>query len=344
MNRQWQKNKEYIKKISLLTGVCGVMILTACRKRDIDESSIHEEDISESEGDVEEQETEDSTELQDLSNENDRDLEEEQSKREDLMKENEDRFFRMAGDAGLDGTKAADYYMKLCEDNVFQDGIMGLVDLYINDIDENGQKDMVVMVQNPEDVFRYGTGCIYFYINEDEPYCFEDEGYPFFSGISIISGDFDRDGNIEIGFESRGTGNGGTGDWHLRLLKYKDHSMEKMEFPSDSYEDDERGIKVQVIQEPQENTYSAYCPYLDESIMFEAENAAKPKERRTVGGNSRGFLNLERVEYEGGYGIQVSEYLYGEGGTSHGLGLAKFIIVWEKDKSSRIAQWWIEAF
>ncbi len=342
MDKQWQQSKGYIKKAFLLVGVCGGMLLTACEGQEKDGNRIQEAHIPKEEGGKEEQETGDVGIIQDFSHNNDKDLEKEKAKKEELMKKNEDRFFRMAGDAGLNETEATDYYKKLCEDNVFQDGIMKLVDLYIDDVDENGQKDMVAMVQNPEDEFRYGTGYIYFYINEDEPYCFEDEQYPFYSGISIISGDFDRDGNIEIGFESRGTGNGGTGDWHLRLLKYKDHSMERMDFPSDSYEDDERRIDIQVIQELQENTYSAYCPHLDETILFEAENKVEPGERRIVGGNSRGFLNLERVEYEGRQGIQVSEYLYGEGGPSHGLAWAKFIIVWEKDKSSRIVQWWIE--
>ncbi len=177
------------------------MLLTACEGQEKDGNRIQEAHIPKEEGGKEEQETGDVGIIQDFSHNNDKDLEKEKAKKEELMKKNEDRFFRMAGDAGLNETEATDYYKKLCEDNVFQDGIMKLVDLYIDDVDENGQKDMVTMVQNPEDEFRYGTGYIYFYINEDEPYCFEDEQYPFYSSISIISGDFDRDGNIEIGFE-----------------------------------------------------------------------------------------------------------------------------------------------
>lgn len=186
----------------------------------------------------------------------------------------------------------------------------------------------------------YGEGCIYFYMNEDEPYCFRDEEYPFFFGFNIISGDFDADGNTEIAFESLGSGVGGAGDWHPRILKYKDHTMEPMEFPADDY--DGRGVRIVITQEEKWDTYSAYCAYLDETIVFEAKNIFDPDASQSCGGNSRGYFNLWRGEYEGRDALEVSELLYGEGGTAHGLGFAKFLIVWDENGDGQIVKWWIE--
>ena len=124
MDKQWQQSKGYIKKAFLLVGVCGGMLLTACEGQEKDGNRIQEAHIPKEEGGKEEQETGDVGIIQDFSHNNDKDLEKEKAKKEELMKKNEDRFFRMAGDAGLNETEATDYYKKLCEDNVFQDGIM----------------------------------------------------------------------------------------------------------------------------------------------------------------------------------------------------------------------------
>ena len=261
----------------------------------------------------------------------------------DYTEQNEERFYEVADYFEMDRTEAADYYQKLCEDNVFRDHTALLITMDIEDLDQNGQPDMVVMIRDYE-YSDYGEGCMYFYMNEDEAYCFRDEEFPFCWGFYIISGDFDCDGYMEIAFESLGLGVGGAGDWHPRILKYKNHTMESMEFPFDDekYGDDMPGIHIVITQEAQANTYSAYCAYMDETIVFEAENAIEPDGRHECGGNSRGYFDLWKGEYEGKDVLEVSEYLYGEGGIVHGLGLAKFLIVWNQDGEGRIVKWWIE--
>lgn len=261
----------------------------------------------------------------------------------DYAEKNEERFYEGTEILGLDHAEAEAYYQKLCEDNVFQGQTVPLIAFNIEDIDQNGQPDMVVMIRDYE-YSDYGEGCMYFYMNEDEAYCFRDEGFPFFWGFNTISGDFDDDGYMEIALESLGLGVGGAGDWHSRILKYRDHTMKPMNFPFDDekYGDDMPGIHIVITQEAQVNTYSAYCAYLDETIVFESENAIEPDGRQECGGNSRGYYNLRKVEYEGKDALEGSEYLYGEGGIAHGLGLAKFLIVWDQNGESRIVKWWIE--
>ena len=77
--------------------------------------------------------------------------------------------------------------------------------------------------------------------------------------------------------------------------------------------------------------------------MFEPyEQDASETHGRRGGANCRGFYDLKCVEYEGGLALEVSEYLYGEGGIVHGVGIAKFIIVWDEDGNSRADKWWVE--
>lgn len=267
---------------------------------------------------------------------------EEAQMRKEVMQENEKRFYEAAGEMELNETEAAAYYQTLCRDNVFQDGVMRLTELAIYDIDQNGQEDMAAMV---EDTTRndlsgiYGTGRIYFYMNGEEPYCFQDEAFPFHFGFYLSCADIDNDGNMELVFESHGTGNGGSGDWYGRILKYHDHTMTEMELPTE-YEG-ETELDVQVAQEMQKDTYSAYCPYLDETIVFHAQNLFEPHDG-SGGSNCRGFYDLKCVEYEGGQAVEASEYLYGEGGIAHGVGIAKFIIVWDEEGNSRVDKWWVE--
>lgn len=254
---------------------------------------------------------------------------------------NEKRFFECAAKWEVDRAEAESHYRRLCEDNVFRNQTAWLVWADIEDLDQNGQPDMAVMVKDDE-YSGYGEGCIYFYMNEDEPYCFRDEEYPFHFGFDLIPGDFDNDGNTEIAFESLGSGVGAAGDWHPRILKYKNHTMEPVDFPGDDY--DGRGIRIEITQEEKWDTYSAYCAYMDDTIVFEAENIADPDASQPCGGNSRGYFNLWRSDYEGRDALEVSEYLYGEGGIAHGLGLAKFLIVWDENGEGEIVKWWVEPF
>lgn len=122
--------------------------------------------------------------------------------------------------------------------------------------------------------------------------------------------------------------------------------MAPMDFPyetaDDSYNPDWRGVRITITQEAQADTYSAYCAYLDDTIVFESENVREPEGRQKCGGNSRGYFNLWRGEYEGRDALEVSEILSGEGGTGHVLGLAKFLIVWDEDGEGKIVKWWVE--
>ena len=116
-----------------------------------------------------------------------------------------------------------------------------------------------------------------------------------------------------------------------------------MELPSDLDADYDQGLTVDVIQEPEAGSYSAYCSYLDEILSFHRKHGGTPPETaQLTGGNARGFYDLSVTEYEGRNVLQASEYLYGEGGTADCAGVAHFFITWEEDGTPTVVKWWIE--
>lgn len=264
---------------------------------------------------------------------------------EGQAKKNEAMFFEEAKKQKTGIKPAEELYGRLLEDQVFQNGFMALTGLRIGDIDGNGQIDMLVMVLDAIEKPFYGSGGLWFYMNGDEPYCFEEDYCSFYGWFDVFWEDIDNDENMEIVFSAQGTGCGAVGDTYKAVFKYKDHAMERMALPSDFEEDYDCGLRVDLIQEAEPDSYSAYCPYFDEQIFFHRENLdgyPPPDTAQITGGNARGFHNLCVAEYEGKKALQASEYLYGEGGIVHNVAIAQFLITWEKDGTPKVVKWWIK--
>lgn len=252
-------------------------------------------------------------------------------------------FYENTDKQGIERKEAKKCWERLLADNIFQDDTMELTGLVINDMDGNGQNDLLVMILNREERPFYGSGSIWIYMNEDEPYCFADEDASYYGWFDSFAEDIDNDGNVEIVLSIQGTGCGAVGDSYKVIFKYKNHAIEQMELPSDLIEEYDKGIDIMVYQEPEKNRYSAYCDYLKENLYFTAENVFDPaKEAHWVGGNVRGFYDLHPIKYKGKNALQASEYLSGEGGNVHCVALAQFIILWDEDGNPYIDKWWIE--
>ncbi|MCM1252840.1 MAG: hypothetical protein NC321_08455 [Clostridium sp.] len=256
-------------------------------------------------------------------------------------------FYENADKQGIERKKAQKYWKRILADNIFQDDMMMLTGLVINDMDKNGQDDLLVMIlergEEEEFLTPYGSGCVWIYMNEDEPYCFAEEEACYYGGFDFFAEDIDNDEKLEIVLSMQGTGCGAVGDSYKAVLKYQHHGFKRMELPSDLLEEYDRGITIMVYQEPEKNRYSAYCDYLKENLYFTAENVFEPaKEAHWVGGNVRGFYDLHPVKYQGKNALQASEYLSGEGGNVQCVALAQFIILWDEDGNPYIDKWWIE--
>lgn len=255
---------------------------------------------------------------------------------------NEEIFYKHAEEQGIDCSETDKYWDMLLADNLFKDDTMLLTGLVIDDMDDNGANDLLVMIRKREDWAFYGTGCVWFYMNDDKPCCFDSEDCPYYGHFEFFAEDIDNDSNVELVLSAHGTGCGAVGDTYKVIFKYKDHGIEQMELPSDLEIDYDQGINISVMQEAEKNRYSAYCSYFDEEILFESENIFEPSSSRCVGGNVRGFYDLSPVKYQGKNALQASEYLSGEGGNVHNVATAKFIILWDENGQSYIDRWWIE--
>ncbi|MDE6531347.1 MAG: hypothetical protein K2K96_11370 [Lachnospiraceae bacterium] len=261
---------------------------------------------------------------------------------------NTEKFYQVAEEHGLSHEQAQNWFNTVMGDDIFDEGVRELSGLIFDDIDGNGKGDMVIMVQETNMKYEYGAGALYFYMNQEEPYCFDDETFPYFGYVKYMNlcyADWNGDGNVEIGFALQGMGNGAVGDWHMAVLSYTGSGMERLEIPSDLTDEygDQTGFKVDVIMEPEPDTYTAYCPYLDESITFQGANVGTlAQDPLEVGGNCRGFFDLQAVVWEGRNALQVSEYLCGEGGIVHCVGTAKFVLVWDEQGNGSVADWWVD--
>lgn len=296
--------------IILLIGICFSVLLAACSQNRSEESILTEESVKGQEAE-----------------------------------ESKEKFDALVRRQGISETESAEYFEFLVEKDVFENGTMELEGLVIDDMDGNGQKDVLAMVQDPDQKFSYGTGSLFIFMNEDEPYCYRNENFPYYGFLNVVWADLDNDGNVEIALEAQGTGNGGAGDWSKAVFKYKEHAVTEMEMPSDLEEYYDKGIQVEVYREPQENMYSAYCPYLDDTIVFEARNIEGyelPETSVLVGGNVRGYFGLECIEYEGKDALQMYEYLHGEGGIAHGIANARFVVTWDEAGEGHVVSWGID--
>lgn len=340
--------KRYAKAENIFLTLLCMGVCFGCASDQQMENTIHEQEMIQDALSEEEQSTENETTTENRVQESTEQEEEpEASSHEEQLLSNKEQFYQYAQEQGIDAQTAADYLQILMEDDVFQNGVMELTGLQIGDMDGNGQLDMIVVVQNVQEKYLYGTGALWFYMNEDEPYCFLDEDCPYFGWYSTFCADLDNDDFMEITFCAQGTGCGGVGDHYKAVFKYKDHAVSQMRLPGDYEEDSDSGLEVVVFQETEADSYSAYCPWLQERIDFRAENVEGwelPGIAQAVGGNARGFYSLCPVEYEGRKVLQASEYLYGEGGVAHGVGIAQFLITWKEDGTPQVLKWWIEEF
>ena len=136
-------------------------------------------------------------------------------------RENRENFFEAADSQGVDRSISETFFHQLSEDGILQKGAMKITGLVMDDIDRNGQMDMLVMVLDAKEPAFYGSGGLWFYMNDDEPYCFDDEECSFYGWYDVFWVDIDNDENVEIIFSAQGTGCGAVGDSYKAVFKYK---------------------------------------------------------------------------------------------------------------------------
>lgn len=223
-------------------------------------------------------------------------------------------------------------YQRLEESKILEGEAMRLTGLALNDYDGNGMTDMLVcLYEDKEDAEPYTDGCLYLFMNADEPYYIYDDFCCYYYGdiFGDFGADIDNDQNTEIVFCVQGTGCGGVGDCQKFVIKYKGSEIERMELPNDFTQDYDCGLTVEIEKDAETGLYSAYCPYLDKTIEFAAEESEEEYEALS-GGNCRGYFSLELSEYEGEQLLTGYEYLYA-GAIVNSVGTARFVFDWDEN-------------
>lgn len=275
--------------------------------------------------------------------------------------EQEKTFLEVGRERGITRSELKGAYRRLLADDLWNGAVWEeqgkqINDWAIDDLDGNGQTDMVVMMGNGGGWLVPGEIRLYWndepaYILKDESAYYEDE-FCFCFGFGFWEiprmGDFDNDGNPELVMEVFNGGNGGPGGRDICLFRrVGDKWMECLEeLPNDREWSGEPGLRINVACIGVDR-YEAYCPYLDERIEFDGKNSREigaDEYGRTGGRNVRGFYHLECVKYEGKNALECREYLCGEGGNVHGVGAAVFILTWDADGVCRVADWRIEGW
>lgn len=277
--------------------------------------------------------------------------------------EQEETFLEVGRERGIMRSELKGTYRRLLADDLWNGAVWEeqekeekqINDWAIDDLDGNGQTDVVVMAGPGRGMV---PGEIRLYWNDEPAYILKDEtayyeeNFAFGFGFWEIPrmGDFDNDGNPELVMEVYNGGNGGPGGRNTCLFRHVgDKWVECLEeLPNDYGEpgEAEAGLRVQVACIGVDR-YEAYCPYLDERIEFDGKNNREIGEDeygRAVGSNVWGFYHLECVKYEGKNALECREYLSGEGGNAHGVGVAVFILTWDADGVCRVADWRIEGW
>lgn len=231
-------------------------------------------------------------------------------------------------------------YQRFLDSGLMEREEMRLTGVAAGDYDGNGCTDMVVcLFPLEEDADYYSDGCLYLFMNEDEPCRIYEEFccYRFGAMLDVFGADVDGDGKTEIVIPIQGTGVGGPGDTSKIVVKYLDPGIRRMELPSNLEEDYDQGIEVAVKGDPKKGVYIAYCAEFDEEIEFSAGREVDDMR----GGNCRGYCILRMGEYEGEEVLLGYEYLY-VGSIVECVGNAVFVIKWDEEGNPYVRDWYVE--
>ena len=213
------------------------------------------------------------------------------------------------------------------------------------DFDENGQKDMAVLISG---YFgdEYGSR-LYFYMNGAKQYSYSGGFMNQCFDMEIQSGDIGDDGATEIVFIGQTTGVGGiVGNYCKDIFKYKDGEFWDITRPGDYVEHNkqfpdmkEMGYDLEVYWGEEMDTYDIYCPTLNVTKTIyspylrdeKGKLYGTPQPGVLVGGNDGGFHTLKITEIDGKDYLVGTEMVIGDGGTLHSLANARFVLTRNED-------------
>jgi|GEM_PF-4107798 len=250
-------------------------------------------------------------------------------------------------------------YAKLLKDVPHTEECYEIWGIAYEDMDLNGTKDLILQLKLASGSITpdsYPGAYLCIYMNDDPVYLQAYDSSLYLGFSQVLHADADHDGYQEIIYSIFTGGNGGAGSTEKAMLKYKNHTLEQMQFPgevSEQFSDGrDVGYEVKVLFGNEENEYKAVCDSLYKTILFQAENAVDENGKRMTpylredeqaGANCRGYAVFSIINRNGREYLQAKEYLHGEGGTSHCVGWATFLMDWDSDGNPFVFEFGVES-
>ncbi len=260
----------------------------------------------------------------------------------------------LASKHGLAEAAASDWYERFLKDGILQNESYYIFDLITKDLDDNGQSDLMLITEydtrNLANLVTSNRKHAYIYMNQDAVYELSLQSELIFDWAQSVSADFDQDGYIEIAYSINTGGVGAAGSYEKGMLKYKNHTLIPMLLPNDfSEEDQDTGIQVNILAGKERNQYIAFCPYLNSKVSFQRKTASDHDENTIregdeVGGNVRGYSQMEVLDENGSKVLILREYLHGENGINDGIADAVFTVRFNEKEEAYIADFSIDPY
>lgn len=251
--------------------------------------------------------------------------------------------------ADMDFTERIEWENRLTTDGIGYRGDDGLVrHCYYQDFDQNGTKDLIVIIRalnrddNIDDIF-----CIY--MNDEPVYVHEVPYMGAFWNVTVA--DIDNDTYLEFLFSGDSGGTGGYGfNAIFELLKHKNGTFESMPLPLDEYcewEEETAGFGIELYTTDTAGQYRAYCPGIDEEVLFKVHTYNNTEFEPTTPANSLvgkeycGFHALTPVLQDGKYYLLAKEAVERSDGPYrfNDIAIAEFLLYWDEANG-----WMVDSF
>ncbi len=276
----------------------------------------------------------------------------------------QDKWTELAKEQGLSEKQAQELYSRFENDGLLTEDYYECRDFKKKDLDGDGQEDYAAVFGLRAGAITpdsYEMSRVAIYINGGLAYKKAiPDGVTIYGFDDILSGDVDDDGLTEVVYDGYTGGNGASGSFYKEILKYRNGSLTPMKFPNDldidSASEDilDPGLFVEVRIGKGgigSDSYEAYCPYLDQTVEYTAENArmddgslydSNMKKGDVAGGNVRGYSGFEIVTRDGREYLRGWEYLSGEIGIVQNTGIAWFLMDWNRKGEPEVLEFTVE--
>ncbi|MDE7297243.1 MAG: VCBS repeat-containing protein, partial [Lachnospiraceae bacterium] len=266
---------------------------------------------------------------------------------------------------GYSEQEAADWYARFQREGMVLEEGDRFSDVCIGDFDNNGITDCFFAVNKHETmddhVWWYrSTGVVFWGSMNGEAFYCREVTNDCIIAVSVVAGDVNHDGLIELvlGGDTGGCGGGGCIIW--QMLQYRDGQIVELKIPADENwhaEENTSGYRISVYETEKTRTCRAVLEADGREVLFTVSGDSRwdyasmlDKEmpgwrdgKEPYGGNGRSYTGFEIVTRDGKDYLLAKEYLQAR--TAYGgIGFACLLFDWDENGSVYVKDFYVEPF